>query len=108
MRIWLALIIAPVLALTDQSVSLALAGWSCVHHMTVIPHAVHVVALLVTLVATVMALRLWRATVSARTTNEALARRHFLAGVATAVGFLSAVVVAAMWIPNWMLSPCLA
>ena len=33
---------------------------------------------------------------------------HFLAVLATAVGALSALAIAAMWVPNWMLSPCFA
>jgi hypothetical protein len=109
MRIWLALLAAPVLALTDQTVSFALAGWSCANHWTFAPHAVHAVSLVAAIAATVIALQLWRATVPAKhAVDEALTRRHFLAGVASAVGAISAAAVAAMWIPNWMLSPCFA
>jgi hypothetical protein len=108
MRTWLGLIIAPVLALTDQSVSLALAGWSCVHSWAVIPHAVHLGLLLAALVATALSLQSWRATAAAGRNDEVRTRRHFLAGAATAVGLLSAATIAAMWIANWMLSPCIA
>lgn len=108
MRIWLALVAAPVLALADQSISLSLAGWGCMHHLTLVPHVVHIASLLLAAGSAAAAFLLWRATASARRAQLAVARRHFLAGAATAVGFLSALAIAAMWIPNWMLSPCIA
>ena len=108
MRVWFALFAAPVLALTDQSVSFALAGWACAHQWAIAPHVVHMVSLAAAVMATFFAMQLWRATVPAKTVDETLARRHFLAGLATASGALSAAAIAAMWIPNWMLSPCVA
>ena len=103
MRIWFALLLAPVLALTDQSVAYATAGWACTHQHAAVVHGVHAVFLAAILAGTLAAWRHWRAT-PARA--EPLASRHFLAGLATASGALSSLVVLAMWIPNWMLSPC--
>ena len=103
MRIWFALLAAPLLALTDQSVAYATAGWACAHQHTAVVHAVHVVFLAAITAGTVMAWRYWRATPEM---PEPVASRHFLAGIAAASGALSALAVLAMWIPNWLLSPC--
>ena len=108
MRIWFALLVAPMLALTDQSVAYAMTDWACAHQRAFAMHGVHVLLLAATVAGTIAAWGLWRATSPSKTRNEALARRHFLAGLATASGALSAVAIAAMWIPNWVLSPCLA
>jgi hypothetical protein len=108
MRIWFALLAAPVLALADQSIAFAMTGWACAHQQTLAMHGVHVLFLAATVAGTLAARGLWRATLRVKTGDETLARRHFLAGLATASGALSALVIAAMWIPNWVLSPCLA
>lgn len=106
MRTWLALLAAPVLALADQSIAFSMSTWMCARQHAVPMHAVHATALLAILVATAMAWQLFRATDIRG--DEALRRRHFLAGIATASGVLSALVVLAMWIPSWLLSPCFA
>ena len=108
MRIWFALLVAPILALTDQSVAYAMTGWACAHQQAFALHGVHLVFFAATITGTIAAWGLWRATSPSRTRNETLARRHFLAGLATASGALSALAIAAMWIPNWVLSPCLS
>ena len=108
MRIWFPLLAAPTLALTDQSIALAMTGWACANQQAFAMHGVHALFLAATLAATIVAWGRWRATLRAKTSNETLARRHFLAGLATASAALSALVIAAMWVPNWVLSPCLA
>ena len=108
MRIWFPLLAAPTLALTDQSIALAMTGWACANQQVFAMHGVHALFLVATVAATVAAWGLWRATSRGKTRNETLARRHFLAGLATASAALSALVIAAMWVPNWMLSPCVA
>ena len=104
MRIWLALLAAPALALTDESISYAAAGWTCARQNAAVMHGVHALFLAGTLAAAVMAWRLWIETRGAG--DERAASRHFLAGMGIACATLSAVVIAAMWIPNWLLSPC--
>ena len=108
MRIWFALLVAPILALTDQSIAFAMTGWACANQQAFAMHGVHLLFLAATLAATIVAWGRWRATLRAKTSDETLARRRFLAGLATASGALSALVIAAMWVPNWMLSPCFA
>lgn len=107
MRTWLALLVAPMLALTDQSVAYATVGWACAHQHSIGVHAVHVVFLIGVVAATAAAWRLVRETAHSTSGGEAPARRHFLAGVATASGALSALTIVAMWIPAWVLGACL-
>src|SRR5206468_2732051 len=95
MNIWLALLAAPTLALTDQLVAYSTVGWACAHDRIVVTHAVHALCLVATALSVVPAWRLWSATRAGG--NEAVVRRHFLAGMAMASGALSALVIAAMW-----------
>src|SRR5438105_2155337 len=106
MRIWLGLLVAPMLTLADQSIAYATAGWACAHQNILALHGVHVVFLSAVVVATIGAWQRWRETRSHGRWTKRVAGRHFLAGMAVASGALSALVVLAMWIPNWMLSPC--
>ena len=107
MRTWFALLGAPLLALADQSISYATVGWSCAHQHTLVVHAVHGVFLAAIVIGTRFAWHLWRETRALRAQGEEPARRHFMAGLAAASGALSALVVGAMWLPVWILSPCL-
>jgi hypothetical protein len=107
MRIWLALLVAPTLALTDESISYAAAGWTCARQDAFVMHAIHALFLAGTIAAVVLAWRLWAETGGdAPAGDERTASRHFLAGLGIAVATLSSAVIAAMWIPNWLLSPC--
>ena len=109
MRIWFALLVAPLLALSDQSVAFALVGWTCEHQSTAALHASHLLFLALAALAAVAAWRNWRETAaSAAGEDAAIVQRHFLAGVATAVAALSATAIVAMWIATWMISPCIA
>ena len=108
MKIWLALLAAPVLALMDQVVSFATVGWACAHQHNVAVHAVHALFLVAAVASTVPALQLWRGKGAGMNIggNETAARRHFLAIVAVGVGTLSVVIIASMWMPTWVISVC--
>jgi hypothetical protein len=107
MRTWFALLGAPFLALVSQSVSYATVGWSCAHQQPLAVHAVHGVFLAAIVVGTLLAWALWRETRPVGAEGEEPARRHFMAGLAASSGALSALVVVAMWLPVWVLGPCL-
>ena len=108
MRVWLALLIAPLLALSDQGVGLSMATWACAHQHGDWMHAVHFVFLVAAAAATFLAWQGLHATARAGAHDEARARRRFLAGLALATGAFSTLVIVALWAPNWVLSPCLA
>ncbi len=109
MRIWFALIVAPLLALIDQAIALSLVHWACAHQSTALLHASHTLFLATTMAAAFAAWRRWRETALIPVKDrDATVQRHFLAGVAMAVAALSATAIAAMWIPTWMISSCIA
>ena len=108
MRMWVALIVAPLLALADQTVAFALVHSACAHQATWVVHLSHVVFLTIAATAAAGAWLQWRETAIAPDTGEATVQFHFLAGVATMVAVLSAVAIMAMWIPTWMISSCIA
>ena len=107
MATWLALLVAPILALADQSIAFAATGWACARQGTGSVHFVHALFLAATLAATFLAWQSWRAGADVVAVDESGARRHFLAGLAFASAMLSALTIAAMWLPTWLLSPCL-
>jgi hypothetical protein len=108
MRIWLALLAAPSLALAAQSIMYSLVTPSCSMQTRVAIHAVAAVVLALCVVFTLLA-RGAGAPVrfgADQDDGEAPTTRHFLAIVAAAVGAMSSLVVLAMWIAAWVLSPC--
>jgi hypothetical protein len=108
MKSWPALLLAPSLVLLDQSVVYMLAGWSCASQNQGIAHAVHA-AFLVAVLATLIPSWRWHRlanTGSTRIEGESRTRIAFSALIGLLVGILSAAVIVAMWIPQWVLSPC--
>ena len=108
MRTWFALIVAPLLALTDQTVAFALVHWACAQQSTWAIHLSHGVFLAITAAAAVGAWLRWRETAVSAGTGDATVQFHFLAGVAMMVAASSAAAIMAMWIPTWMISSCIA
>ena len=108
MRTWFALIVSPLLALADQSVSYATVTWSCAHQHSLALHLIHGTFLVTVVVGTCIAWSGWRRTSPLSPAGEEVAARRFLAGVAAASGALSALVIVAMWVPVWVVAPCSA
>ncbi|MDP9648903.1 hypothetical protein [Paraburkholderia caledonica] len=108
MRTWLALLGAPSAVLAALSADYALVTPSCAWR-TVLPlGSVTGTALLFSMIATLLAWHRWReAGMIAPATATALpARPAMLACAATWVGMLSTLALVAMWIPQWLISPC--
>jgi len=110
MRTWPGIVLAPFLALADQSVAYALVQWGCHAQQTTSLHLVHAAFLLAALATLVPA---WPAAMRRPVPDAALPgdnhdREHFLSVVALMVGSLSALVIVGLWIPQWVLSPCFA
>jgi hypothetical protein len=107
MHAWPALIIAPLIALAQQSIMYALVPPACDRHTVVLLHLAGVVAIGACAALTWGALKRWRATrppVGQDAQDEQ--RPHTLALVAVMAGGLSTLVCATMWAPVWMVSPC--
>ena len=72
-------------------------------------HASHALFLALATATAVAGCLRWREIGNAAaSTHEAARQDLFLAGIATTVASLSALAIAAMWIPTWMISPCIA
>ena len=112
MRIWLALLIAPSLALACQSIMYSLVTPSCSVQTRVLIHAVAFASLALAALFTLLARGDWRRIALAAPQGpdhdgaDRPSSRRFLAVVATAVGGLSMLVILMMWVAAWVLSPC--
>jgi tellurite resistance protein TehA-like permease len=106
MRIWIALLVAPLLALTDLTISFATVSWSCAHQNAIAMHVVHAAFFAATLACAAAAWMQWREGVSA--TGETPAQVHFLGGIGMASATLSSLVVLAMWMPVWVVASCIS
>ena len=111
MRIWLALIVSPSIALACQSILYAMATPSCATQSRLELHAVAVASLVLTLAFTLLAHAgsPWHHAGSPGADDDHAdpgTTRAFLARAAAAVSALSAFTVLAMWMVVWVLSPC--
>jgi len=102
---WPALILSPTLALANLSIVYALVTPSCGRQSTGAMHWVTVLSLLLSLLFTFIAWRNQRQLAPPQS-DAAPGRPHFVAMVATMVGLLSSLVIFAIWLPQWILSPC--
>jgi hypothetical protein len=115
MRSWPALLVAPLIALTDLSVLYAMVTPSCARQDRVALHAVAATSLVVVIGLTLLAWRAWRresrasggaAAFTAADSSAVAQRPSFIDTVALAVGALSLLVCLALWLPVWLISPC--
>ncbi len=103
------LVLAPALALADQSVAYAFVPWGCSHQHGLWIDAVHATFLAVTLLLSV---RSWRdlraASLAASGAGEEgwPGDRRMIARLGLLLGLLSSLAIFAMWVPHWALSPC--
>lgn len=102
-------VLAPALVLADQSVAYAFVPWGCSHQHGLGIGFVHAIFLLATLL---LSLRSWRdlraASLVARGASEEgwPGDRRMIARLGLLLGLLSSLVIFAMWVPHWALSPC--
>jgi hypothetical protein len=106
MKIWLGLLVAPLLVLSDQVIAYATVGWACNHASPMAVHAVHALFLAGACAATVVAWQQWQAARPDRSHGEAIARANFLAGLALVSAALCVLLIVALWTPTWILAPC--
>jgi hypothetical protein len=112
MPVWPALLLAPSLALAELSLLLALATPICA---TQNGHWLHVLSLAFVLAGLALTAVSWREVRRLKReyggsvptdTDRHGPQQLFLARVATWSGVLSSLVLFALWIPQWVLSPC--
>jgi len=105
--IWLALLVAPLLALLNLTIVYALVVPACEGQNTLSLHLVSACSLLLSLLFTFMAWQHWQDSPNTAE-DDVPVRQSFLPAVAAVSGLLSSLVIAAQWIPQWVLSPCFA
>ena len=112
MPAWPALLIAPLLALLHVSVAFALVTPSCATQQVAWMHTASAGLLILALIFTAMAVvrsgRLGPRQPVGADSDEMDNRARFVAWVAAMTGALSSLVIVAIWIPQWLLSPCVA
>jgi hypothetical protein len=98
MATWPALLIAPLLVLAEQALAYALTPALCAAQRGEWLHAVAAVFTLACSALTLAALRKLR---------SADPSQRFFARLGSGVGALSTVVLLALWLPKWVLEPCI-
>jgi hypothetical protein len=110
-RVVIVLLLAPLLVLAEQSAVYALVTPLCGRQAGLWLHAVaagFALAILgLTLLARHEARRLQQLPLPPDTDRHG-PNRLFLARVATGLGWLSLLALAALWVPQWLLSPCVS
>ena len=108
MKTWFGLLVAPTLVLVAQSVNYALVPIACAAHTVAPLGIVSALSFAVSLLATVLAYREWRASAAQFPAgyDARSARAPCLAFAATILGALAALIQLTMWFPQWLLSPC--
>ncbi|HYG56303.1 MAG TPA: hypothetical protein VD965_13495 [Burkholderiales bacterium] len=96
MRIWPALLVVPLLALTSIALGYALITPACSHGEEWLLHAATLLFFLMSLAATLLA---WREKIAST-------RDPFLPLVATWTGAFFSLVIAAQWLTQLVLPPC--
>lgn len=112
MPIWPALLLAPALALTEQSIAFALSTPACETQNDPWLHLLPLAFAAATLVFTAMAakavgrLRRAGAALPHADAGRRSLRAYFLACVAVGSGALSTLAILAMWVPQWCTPAC--
>lgn len=105
---WPALLLSPSLALTNLVITFALVTPSCANQQHSWLHAVTTISILISILLTLLAahaISLTRANQKAE--DAAMTRPYFLASVALWSGIFFTTTIAAEWLGQWLLSPCL-
>ena len=107
---WLALVITPTLVLINLTIVYALVVPACEDQSSFALHAVAIGSLALSLLLTFMAWQQWQkySILPTHPEDDADVRKSFLPAVASMAGLLSTLVIAAQWLPQWILSPCFA
>jgi hypothetical protein len=106
--LWTGLLLAPVAFLLNLEVAYALVPTACEQRTRILVHLVHAVCLVLALVGTMTAWRMWRFTgeIWPGQSGGRLSRSRFMAGVGLFLSLLFVLVILAQWIPSFVLDPC--
>lgn len=106
---WLALLLTPLLVLINLSIVDNLITPACEERSIFLLLTVSIFSLALSLLFTCMAWNQWQKfDILPVPENDALASKSFLPAIASVVGLMSTLIIAAQWFPQWILSPCFA
>jgi hypothetical protein len=113
--VWPALLLTPLLALGQISLTYALVTPACARQDSAALHGVAAASLVLALAMTALAWRTWSRlrrpaggdqAVTDSDSGHAASRPRFVALLSTLVGALASLVIGALWLPLWILPPC--
>ena len=109
MRLWIAIIIAPLVGLAQLTVNYALVDLECVTQRRFPVHVVSGVSLAIAIAGILLAWQAWRAAGVEPPDDGATAASNvrFLAAVGMALSALVALTIGAQWIATAFVAPCL-
>lgn len=105
-ELWAGVLVGPTAMLMQLEINYALVPWACASSKVWPLHLVSLFALLVTVVAGLLAYRIWRRVSTDEDSGGALARSRFMAAVGVLISLLMALVILAQWLPVFFHSPC--
>ena len=105
-ELWAGVLVGPTAMLLQLEINYALVPWACRASQVWPLHVVSLFSLLVTVVAGVLALRVWRRVSANEDSGGAVGRSRFMAAVGLLISLLMALVIVAQWLPVFFHSPC--
>ncbi|HEU4433567.1 MAG TPA: hypothetical protein VFR51_09235 [Pyrinomonadaceae bacterium] len=105
-ELWAGVLVGPTAMLLQLEANYALVLWSCATGHTWPLHLVSLVALLATVVAGLLAYRVWTRVTANEDGSGPIARSRFMAAVGILISLLMCAVIVAQWIPVFIHHPC--
>ena len=105
-ELWAGVLVGPTAMLLQLEANYALVLWSCATGHTWPLHLVSLVALLATVVAGLLAYRVWGRVTANEDGAGPVARSRFMAAVGILISLLMCGVIVAQWIPVFIHHPC--
>jgi hypothetical protein len=109
MRLWMPIIITPLVVLVQQSANYALVAVECAKQQRFAIHVVSGVSLAIAIAGMLLAWAAWRSagTEPPDDRGHAVSRVRFLASVGVALSALMALSIIAQWLTTAFVPPCL-
>jgi hypothetical protein len=108
MRLWMPLVVPPLIFLTLQSVNYALEPWACANQIVYPLHVSAALALLIAIAGAALSWREWQSVGGKLPDDKAEAdsRIGFLAVLGLMVSALSIFAILALWATQLVVTPC--
>jgi hypothetical protein len=106
--LWIGLLVPPAAFLLNLEVAYALVPTACSSSNQLLVHGVHIVCLALAAAGGASAWQVWRSSGKTWPGDEggSLGRNRFMAGMGLLTSSLFILVIAAQWIPSFLMNPC--